>query len=245
MYTLFISDVHLSPETPEVAGQFLQLLKEKGIKAEAVYILGDLFEYWLGDDAITRLHQPFIAALKSLNDLNIPVFFIHGNRDFLIGKDFEALTGCEILDDPTVIDLYGTRTLLTHGDLLCSDDQAYLAFRKTVRDPNWQAYFLSMNMDDRIALAKKARDVSQNHGAANVNHENEIMDANQQTIEAFLTEHNVQQMIHGHTHRPATHDFNLPNGKNAKRYVLGDWERQPSFIIATKDGIDLFDPRVK
>jgi len=243
MYTLFISDVHLSPETPEVAAQFLQLLQEKGTQAEAVYLLGDLFEYWLGDDAITALHQPFINALKGLTSSNISVYIIHGNRDFLIGKEFEALTGCKVLDDPTVIDLYGEPTLITHGDLLCSDDQVYLKFRETVRDPKWQAHFFNMTMDERIALAKKARDVSQDHGAAHIDHKNEIMDANQQTIEEFFATYNVKQMIHGHTHRPAIHNIELQNGK-ATRYVLGDWIGKPSYIIANQNGCELFDPRI-
>ena len=244
MYTLFLSDVHLSPETPDIAQQFLQLLNEKGRNADAIYILGDLFEYWLGDDAITPLHQPFIESIKQFSSADIPVYFVHGNRDFLIGSDFESKTGCKVLDDPSIIDLYGTPTLLTHGDLLCSDDHVYLAFRQTVRDPAWQTHFFNMTMEERIALAKKARDVSKDHGTANVDHENKIMDANEETVKTFFLENDVQQMIHGHTHRPAIHHIDLSNDKKAIRYVLGDWEHGPSYIIANEKSIELFDSRV-
>lgn len=243
MHTLFVSDLHLSHETPIIAHNFLSLLQAQSQEIDALYILGDLFEYWLGDDGITPQHQPVLAAIKQVADLGIPVYFIRGNRDFLISTEFAKQTGCEILEEPAVIDLYGTPTLIMHGDLLCTDDHAYLAFREQVRNPQWQAHFLSLTMEQRIEMAKQARDASQSSAKEK---SMEIMDATQATIEQFMLEHNVKNLIHGHTHRPQTHHFEIA-GEKATRIVLGDWENtegNASYLIVSDSETALFDPRI-
>ncbi|MDX1810950.1 MAG: UDP-2,3-diacylglucosamine diphosphatase [Gammaproteobacteria bacterium] len=240
MQTLFFSDLHLSPATPQIAHNYLSLLQNEGTKSQAIYILGDFFEYWLGDDGITPQHQPILEALQQLSTAGIELFFMHGNRDFLIGEKFCELTGCTLLADPTVIDLYGTPTLLMHGDLLCTDDHEYLAFRQQVRDPKWQQQFLAMDMNARIEMAKQARDASK---SAMQDKAQEIMDVNQTTVESYMHEAGVQTLIHGHTHRPAIHEFILDD-KPAKRIVLGDWGDKPSFMVVTPDAMKLTDPRV-
>jgi len=239
MQTLFFSDLHLSASTPVIAKNYLALLQKEGIKSEAIYILGDFFEYWLGDDGITPEHQPILGALRHLSDSGIPLYFMHGNRDFLIGDTFAELTGCTILSDPTVIDLYGTPTLLMHGDLLCTDDIEYLAFREQVRNPAWQQHFLSLDMNARIEMAKQARDASK---SSMQNKSEEIMDVNQATVEDYMNNAKVTHMIHGHTHRPAIHSFDI-NGDTAQRIVLGDWGDKPSYLIAKPEGILQVDPR--
>jgi len=243
MYSLFISDVHLSSDTPEIAASFLQILKQKAPEADALYLLGDVFEYWLGDDAITDAHQPFINAIREISDAGIPVYFMHGNRDFLVGEKFADLCACTLLNDPCVIDLYGTPTLLMHGDLLCTDDTDYQVFRKTVRNPDWQSQFLNMSIPERLAMAKKARDASQAQTSAHMQDAEEIMDANHETVKQYLLDAGVRQMIHGHTHRPAIHEFEL-NGNTAKRVVLGDWHPEPSYLMISKNEILLHDPRI-
>ena len=227
MHTLFISDLHLSHETPVIAHNFLSLLQV-------------LFEYWLGDDGITPLHQPILGAIKQISDSGIPVFFIHGNRDFLISDEFAKQTGCKILEEPIVIDLYGTPTLLMHGDLLCTDDHDYLKFREQVRNPQWQSHFLSLTMEQRIEMAKQARDASQ---SSTKDKSMDIMDANQATIEQYMSEKNVKNLIHGHTHRPNIHNFEI-NGEKAKRIVLGDWGNEASYLIVSSSETTLIDPRV-
>ena len=239
MSKLFISDLHLSPQTPQIAHHFLALLTQQTPQISALYILGDLFEYWLGDDSIAQPHQPIINAIKQVSQ-QVPVYFMHGNRDFLIGEEFARQTGCEILNDPTVIDLYGTPTLLMHGDLLCTDDHDYMQFREQVRNPQWQAHFLSLSMDQRINLAKQARDASNTSAKQKTM---EIMDTNQSTVEKYMRQYAVNQLIHGHTHRPALHQFNL-DGKPAKRIVLGDWGEEASYLMASNDHSVLVDPRL-
>ncbi len=240
MQTLFISDLHLSANTPHIAQNYLTLLANEGIKSQAIYILGDFFEVWLGDDGITPQHEPILGALRQLSEAGIPLYFMHGNRDFLIGHRFSEMTGCQLLQDPTIIDLYGTQTLLMHGDLLCTDDIDYMAFRRQVRDPDWQQQFLALEMTKRVEMAKQARDASQSSAK---NKSLEIMDVNQQTVEKFLTDAQLTQLIHGHTHRPAIHEFEL-NGETAKRIVLGDWGAEPSYLIVTPDKMTLLDQRI-
>lgn len=240
MQTLFISDLHLSANTPQITKNYLALLQTEGVKSQAIYILGDFFEYWLGDDGITAEHQAVLSPLNQLSEQGIALYFMHGNRDFLIADEFARQTGCELLRDPTTIDLYGTPTLLMHGDLLCSDDKEYLAFREQVRNPDWQRQFLSLDMNARIEMAKQARDASQ---SAMQNKADEIMDVNQRTVEQTMRDAGVQQLIHGHTHRPAIHQFQL-GSENYKRIVLGDWGEMPSYLIVTPEGSSLHDPRV-
>ncbi len=219
---LFISDLHLSPEQPETGRLFIDFLETRAAEVDALFILGDLFELWLGDDAILPAYQPYIAALRSLTDRGVALHVMHGNRDFLLGDKFQTLTGAELLDDYTVIDLGGVPTLLMHGDLLCTDDVAYQQFRCMVRDPRWQQALFGKPMEERLELAQRLRQESQSAaGMKSI----EIMDVNQEEVEKTLREHKALQLIHGHTHRPARHHFEL-DGKAAMRFVLPEWRKQ-------------------
>ena len=233
--TLFISDLHLDRERPEIIELFIQFLNKDAAQAEALYILGDLFEYWIGDDQPVPGLEGCLTALQSLTEKNIPVYFIHGNRDFLIGKKFAEKTGITLLPESVVIDLYGTPTLILHGDTLCTDDVDYQKMRLMLRDPKWQKQFLSLPIETRIQEALKLREKSQQAIEAKAEM---IMDVNQTTVIDTMQKNNVLQLIHGHTHRPAIHDLQI-NGAKAKRIVLGDWYEQSSVLSCSKDHIRL------
>lgn len=233
--TLFISDLHLDATRPAITDLFLQFLRKQATAAEALYILGDLFEVWIGDDDPAPEHQVVIAALHELAAQGVALYFMHGNRDFLVGADFAARSGCSLLADPALINLYGTPTLLMHGDTLCSDDIVYQQFRAQVRDPHWQRDFLAKPLAVRRAMAQAARVESAAHTAGSTY---EIMDANHNAIIAALRSHNTRQLIHGHTHRPAVHDFEF-DGAPARRIVLGDWYEQGSVLRCTEEGCQL------
>ncbi len=233
-HTLFISDLHLSGQRPDIAAQFLAFMQTRATKAEALYILGDLFDIWLGDDAIQPAHNIVIDAIRSVSQ-RIPVYFMHGNRDSLIGDVFCEKANCEILNDVCVIDLYGTPTLITHGDLLCTDDVEYQKFRAYIRDPEVIAEFMALSIEDRIAKGKEIRKASQEATKQKADY---IIDVNQQAVETMLREHKVTQMIHGHTHRPNVHQFSLDESP-ATRTVLGDWYTQGSQIVANANGCEL------
>ncbi|MFV1983741.1 MAG: UDP-2,3-diacylglucosamine diphosphatase [Thiohalomonadales bacterium] len=227
MSTLFISDLHLSTERPDITQAFHYLLQNIAPKSEALYILGDLFEVWLGDDLILPEYQNSISELRKLSDKNIPIYVMRGNRDFLFGHQFELLSGVTLIDDPTIIDLYGTTTLLMHGDTLCTDDIKYQEFRTMVRNPAFQKDFLGKAPEERIAIAKQLRDTS----VSETNSKSEdIMDVNLDTVIDVFTKHKIQNLIHGHTHRPAIHDFEA-NQLPAKRIVLNDWYEFGSVLI--------------
>lgn len=230
---LFISDLHLDPSRPAITDLFLRFLQEQHGQAQALYILGDLYEAWIGDDAVPD-DEPTLVALREFS-ATTPTYFMHGNRDFLIGERFAAVTGIELLPDPTVIDLFGTPTLLMHGDSLCTDDHQYQQFRQMVRNPAWQQGFLAMPIPQRLALAKQARSES---GERNQSIDDYLMDVNQQAVEEEMRRHGVQQLIHGHTHRPAVHAFAL-GGRQHSRIVLGDWYEQGSVLWARPEGLDL------
>lgn len=233
MSTVFISDIHLGGEHPEISERFITFLQSKvALEAEAFYILGDLFEVWIGDDGAQEEHQGSIAALKQLT-ASTPTYVMHGNRDFLLGPGFEAMTGCQLISEPTVINLYGVPTLLLHGDSLCTDDQEYQRFRQQMRSPQWQSQFLALPLSQRADFAQQAR---QQSSQRNQEKSMAIMDVNQQAVEKILKAHGVTQMIHGHTHRPDTHQFEL-HGAQATRVVLGDWYEQQSSLIASIDGL--------
>ena len=234
-HTLFISDLHLSADRPDIAQQFLSFMQKSAPNAEALYILGDLFEIWLGDDAISPAHGAIIKAIRQISDRGIPVYFMHGNRDFLIGNDFATACGCKILNDPCVIDLYGTPTLLTHGDILCTDDTEYQKFRAYIRNPQVLKQLMSLSIEERIAKGKEYRMASQE---ANKEKSMAIMDVNQDAVKAMLREHGVEHMIQGHTHRPKVHTIDL-NGKPAQRIVLGDWYEQGSQLYCDASGCQL------
>ncbi len=232
--TLFVSDLHLDQKRPHIIAAFCQFLENLS-NVDALYILGDLFEYWIGDDDPAIGLEPVITALQNLSNSNIPVYFIHGNRDFLVGKKFAQLTHCKILDEENVIDLYGTPTLLMHGDTLCTDDVAYQNYRAKIRNRWVQKTLLMLSQKQRLKLAEKLRNKSV---SATQEKSEDIMDVNQQTVEHAMRKHSVNHLIHGHTHRPAVHEFDIDN-QTHKRIVLGDWYDQGSVLVCTPNAMQL------
>jgi UDP-2,3-diacylglucosamine hydrolase len=226
MTTLFISDLHLEANRPDIANQFLRFLETEAINSDALYILGDLFESWVGDDDPNEHYLWIKQGLLKLTRKKIPVFFMHGNRDFMIGKQFADETGVTILPDPHIIDIHGEKVLLSHGDAYCTDDAEYQAIRKMVRDAQWQAMMRGKPLQERLAFAAHAREASR---ARSGMISEEIMDVNAEAIEAALADAGVDIMLHGHTHRPAVHDITR-NGNSARRIVLGDWYDQGSVV---------------
>ncbi|WP_297792385.1 UDP-2,3-diacylglucosamine diphosphatase [uncultured Marinobacter sp.] len=221
MTTLFISDLHLEESRPDITEAFLGFLENRARGVEQLYILGDFFEAWIGDDERTPLQEQVAEALKALSDSGTAIFLMHGNRDFLIGEDFCARAGAKLLDDPTVVDLYGTPTLLMHGDSLCTADVEYQKFRENMRNPQWQQMILQRPLEDRQQMARQLREISM---AKNQGKEEFIMDVTPEEVVKVMEEHGVQRLIHGHTHRPAEHQLEA-NGKPARRIVLGDWDK--------------------
>jgi UDP-2,3-diacylglucosamine hydrolase len=233
--TLFVSDLHLDDARPQIVGQFDRFCAGEARDADALYVLGDLFEAYIGDDDDAPLNARVAKALHGVADAGVPVHYIAGNRDFLLGEDYARRCGMDILADGTVIDLYGAPTLILHGDVLCTDDAEYLAFRGQVRDPAWQAAFLARPLAERRAFAAQARDASRAHTSRT---DMAIMDVNQAAVEGALRGARVTRMIHGHTHRPAIHDFML-DGTPAQRIVLGDWYEQGSVLRVDRHAVEL------
>ena len=221
MTTLFISDLHLEESRPDITEAFLGFLNGTASGVDQLYILGDFFEAWIGDDERTPLQEQIAAALRKLRDSGTDIFLMHGNRDFLIGEDFCKRAGATLLDDPTVIDLHGTPTLLMHGDSLCTADVEYQKFRANMRNPQWQQMILQRPLEDRQQMARQLREISM---AKNQGKEEFIMDVTPEEVVKDMEAHGVQRMIHGHTHRPAVHEL-IANGLPAKRIVLGDWDK--------------------
>ena len=232
MPTLFISDLHLEAGRPEIGVQFLAFLSGEARDADTLYILGDLFEVWLGDDDPNPYYAGMKAAIRELVDSGIPVFFMHGNRDFMIGDEFATETGVTILQDPELIDLHGEKVLLSHGDALCTDDVEYQRFRAMTRNPEWQAMMLAKTIQERIAHALEARQGSMEHSESL---DDEITDVNQGAVEALIRKHGVDILLHGHTHRPAIHEVRLGD-RTATRIVLGDWFEQGSIVRWDENG---------
>ena len=233
MTTLFISDLHLDPRHPQTALALGQLLQHETAKIDALYILGDLFEAWIGDD----FEHPFLdqikVGLRAVTAAGVPGYIMHGNRDFLIGEKFCEETGFTLLDDPTLVELDdGRRALLMHGDTLCTQDVKYQELRKMVRDPAWQAAALAKSIPERLAAAQELRDMSQ---AETGDKAEEIMDVTESEVVRVMAEHDVDLLIHGHTHRPAIHDLEI-NGKSAQRVVLGDWYKRGWTLHYFADG---------
>ncbi len=224
---IFISDLHLAIEKKEITRRFLDFLQTRACSAQAIYILGDLFDTWIGDDDTTPPINRIKSSLKQLTESGTRVFFLHGNRDFLIADKFCNETGIEAIDEYTVIDLNNTSTLLTHGDLLCTDDTAYQAFRKKSRTHEWQQNVLSKPLLLRLIAARWYRFRSYFHKRKK---SNDIMDVNQETVEAVMRNYGCHQLIHGHTHRPATHHFRLDK-KPAARHVLAEWKKQEAELL--------------
>ena len=232
MTVLFVSDLHLDEARPAVTELFLRFLHDEGRNAQGLYVLGDLFEAWVGDDDDGSVGAQVASGLRAVSDAGVPVGFIRGNRDFLVGPAYAARCGMTLLPDPCVVSLHGQPTLLLHGDLLCSDDEAYLAFRRQVREPGWQAQFLSQPLPARQAFAKKARAESSSRQQGMPL---EIGDATQSAVEEAIVRFGVRRMIHGHTHRPAVHDFEA-GGEARQRIVLGDWYEQGSVLRLDDSG---------
>jgi len=230
--TLFISDLHLSEERPEITALFLDFLRTHAAGAGALYILGDLFEVWLGDDAVMPCYLPVLNGLRDLTATGVPVYVMHGNRDFLIGDLFAQRTGCRLIPDPSVIDLNGERTLIMHGDTLCTDDVEYQQLRSHLRSDETQRQFLALPMEQRVGVANQYRNGSRERSR----HKAEaIMDVNQQAVITAMREHGVRQLIHGHTHRPALHNLSLDD-QAMRRLVLGDWYQQGSMLFCDASG---------
>lgn len=231
-HSLFISDLHLCESRPQISRLFFDFLKTHARNAEALYILGDLFESWVGDDDETSLSRSVVEALRSLSDSGVTVYLMHGNRDFLLARPFADASGARLLADPTMMDIYGQPTLLMHGDTLCTDDAAYLAFRAQVRDPAWQAGFLAQPLAKRHAMAQQARNQSEQ---AKQGKTAAIMDVNQQAVIEILREYAYPRLIHGHTHRPARHDLQV-DGHACERWVLQDWYDSGGYLRCDAEG---------
>jgi UDP-2,3-diacylglucosamine hydrolase len=231
--SLFISDLHLTEERPEANERFIGFLEEKARHADALYILGDFFEYWIGDDDIV---EPFnavvVGLLRDLTRKGTPVRFMHGNRDFLIGERFCAASGAQLLQDPTVAEVEGVKTLLMHGDTLCTDDLDYQAWRRTARNPAFQADFLSKSLPERrrliVQMRERSKEVVQGKPA-------EIMDVNGDAVREVLRRHDVSRLIHGHTHRPGRHTIEV-DGRRCERWVLPDWYDRGGYVEVGRAG---------
>lgn len=221
-----ISDLHLSPESPQLAALFEAFIKTQIVDhsrpPESLIILGDLFDYWIGDDAAADIGQTQnLNTLRTVSDAGTRLYFVHGNRDFLVGPEFERATGAKLLDAISLIDLPGARIVTCHGDELCTDDVEHQKFRAMVRDAKWQTEFLSQPIAERQAYAGRAREMSETSKSAK---SMEIMDVSTDAVDALMNDANVHILVHGHTHRPAVH-----NGDNT-RLVLGDWQTSASYL---------------
>lgn len=232
-HTLFISDLHLGPGAPGAGATLLKFLREAAPGADALYVLGDLFEYWIGDDALEQpMEHEVAAAFRALSDSGVPVYFMHGNRDFLVGRRFATASGMKLLADPTLIDLYGTPTLLMHGDTLCTDDVEYQKFRRKTRNPLVQRLFLALPLALRKRIALNLRGRSRQ---AKREKDMAIMDVSPAAVEEVLRRHAYPRIIHGHTHRPARHEHRL-DGKACERWVLADWYDHGSYLRCDANG---------
>jgi UDP-2,3-diacylglucosamine hydrolase len=231
--SLFISDLHLTEERPEANERFIAFLEEKARGARALYILGDFFEYWIGDD---DLEEPFnavlVGLLKNLSDRGVRLGLMHGNRDFLIGERFCAATGATLLPDPFVQTIEGEKTLLVHGDTLCTDDVEYQAWRRKARDPAFQAEFLAKPLAERRRAVGQMREKSKEVVQAKTA---EIMDVSDAAVREALQRHGVRRLIHGHTHRPGRHALEVA-GERCERWVLPDWYGRGGYIEVGKKG---------
>lgn len=233
MSSLFVSDLHLTEERPEANERFISFVERKARDAEALYILGDFFEYWVGDD---DLSDPFNAVVRgllaNLARSGVRLYFMHGNRDFLIGERFCAATGARLLPDPSVHEVEGVKTLLVHGDTLCTDDLEYQAWRHRARDPAFQAEFLAKPLAERrqavLEMREKSRLVVQGKTA-------DIMDVNDDAVREAMRSHGVRRLIHGHTHRPGRHPLQV-DGERCERWVLPDWYGRGGYIEVDRRG---------
>ena len=233
MPSLFISDLHLTEERPEANERFIRFIEEQAPAAQALYILGDFFEYWIGDDDLAYpFHAVIAGLLGKLSRNGVPLYFMHGNRDFLIGRGFCAATGATLLPDPSVHEIQGVKTLLAHGDTLCTDDLEYQAWRRKARNPAFQAEFLAKSIPERrrliVLMREKSKEVVQGKSA-------EIMDVNDGAVRQALRDHGVRRLIHGHTHRPGRHALEV-DGARCERWVLPDWYAGGGYLEVDRSG---------
>ena len=240
MTTLFISDLHLSPSDPARIQLIVNFLQTQSANIDKLYILGDLFNTWLGDDIVPDEFEPLITQLQQLHQSGIKTYLMVGNRDFMMGKQFAKRAACELLDEPCIIDLFGTKTLLMHGDTLCIDDVAYQRYRRWSRNKFLQWCFLHLSASYRQGVSdkikQKSREQKQSKSAM-------IMDVNQDEVLRVMKQFDVTQLIHGHTHRPAVHSLMI-NNQVAKRIVLGDWENEVSYLLCDEQQTQLVDHRL-
>ncbi len=232
---LLISDLHLTPERPAITQAFYYFMEKYTPDADALYILGDFFEVWLGDDDDTPLFQEIQAFLARYSKA-LPIYIMHGNRDFLLGELFCQRTGVQLLDEETIIDAYGSRYLLIHGDSLCTKDQSYMLFRAAARSQEWQEAFLQQSLEARRAYAKELR---ANSKTMNSNKSEDIMDVTPDEVVTIMEKYQIQKLVHGHTHRPDSHNLNA-NNKPATRLVLGDWDHKAWYATIDEHGIQQY-----
>ncbi|MEY4763231.1 MAG: hypothetical protein RLZZ200_3088 [Pseudomonadota bacterium] len=229
---LFVSDLHLDAALPEAVAQFLAFLEDDAVRAAGLYILGDLFEAWVGDDDPEPCRSKVCDALRDYTSAGHPCWVVRGNRDFLFGSGFEARTGCTLLPDPVRVRIGSLDAFVSHGDVLCTDDHAYQELRSIVRPARWQDRFMALPLDVRRAVADRARRGSRAH-TGRVAHE--VMDVNPETVATAFRASATRLMIHGHTHRPGIHSIDV-DGRHCTRIVLGDWYSQGSVLAVQEDG---------
>lgn len=233
---LLVSDLHLQEERPDITRAFLDLLATRARDAQALYILGDFFEAWIGDDGMTPFQQSICQALRALSDGGTRVFLMHGNRDFLIGQAFCKAAGCTLLKDPSVVEMGGEPVLLMHGDSLCTRDEAYMKLRRYLRNPLSLWILRHLPLSTRRKLARKLRSESKAQTRMKAN---DIIDVTAEEVPRLMQRHGVRTLIHGHTHRPAIHKLTLEDGSAGRRIVLGDWDRQGWALQVDEQGFQL------
>ncbi len=231
-HTLFISDLHLQEDEPQITATFLDFMEHRAPHADALYILGDFFEAWIGDDDHNAFNQRIIDALQKLVESGTPIYFMRGNRDLLIGKKFAEAAKMTLLNDPCVVKLYNKSVLLSHGDILCTLDHRHQRYRKVATKPWLQKLFLMLPLSFRRKLANQMRIASRKYNSQQLPH---IVDVTPEAVERIMRKHQTELMIHGHTHRPYIHEVNL-EAKAAKRIVLGSWHSNGSALIYRNDG---------
>lgn len=239
MHTLFISDLHLTPKRPDITNCFISFMREDAIKADALYVLGDLFDFWIGDDDPTNFAEQIKSEFKTLVSKGVPVFFSHGNRDFLVGKRFAKQTGVTLLEEEQVVDLYGEKVVVLHGDTLCTEDVRYLAFREKVHKPWLQWVFNRLPFFIKTRIVRK---IQSDTSSDKSNKSMSIMDVTPSEVLAVMEKHQVNSMIHGHTHRPNIHKISV-SGEEKTRIVLGDWYTQGSILVYSDHGYELQNKR--
>ncbi len=236
--SLFISDLHLEPGRADITEAFQHFLTHTATAADSLYILGDLFNVWIGDDAANPFSDAVAAALRQVADAGTKIYFMHGNRDFLLGADYAQRAGMSILEEPSLVTIHGRRYLLMHGDSMCTRDEEYMQFRQLVRNPQWQQWALSLTVPERIRMAGEARAKSKTMTSTKAE---DIMDVTPSEVVRVMNQYQVPCLIHGHTHRPAQHSVMLGEKSIGTRIVLGDWNPGGRCLKIDASGIHGFD----